>query len=110
MRAKNSSHVLVFYRDELHIMQGDQFMWQPYFTRILHDNPILGQESDMWFHGSIDKLLSGRMATPDRVLRQFGYHQYVSQLCNTGIGLHGIAIVVAPWLMIRQHANEVFEM
>lgn len=42
----------------------DQFIQQPYSIQILHDNPILGQESDPVRYCSIDQLLSDRMALP----------------------------------------------
>lgn len=43
----NPSYVLVFYRYKLDRIPFDQFIWQPYPARILHDNPKLGQESKL---------------------------------------------------------------
>lgn len=80
-----------FFRDELDRMQTDQFVWQPYSARILCANPMLLQDSEVWF--SVVPLICSEVVEwhrPDRVLQQFGLRQHVPQLCDTGVALHGI--------------------
>lgn len=59
-------------------MQVDQLVWQPYSARILRANPILLQDSEVWF--SVVSLICSEVVEwhrPERVLQQFGLRQHV---------------------------------
>lgn len=79
------------YRDELDKMRSNQFVRKLYSARILHNKPILGQKSELRFF--IIPLINSEVFEwhrLDRVQRQFGFCQCVSQSCNRGMELHRI--------------------
>lgn len=62
VRGSKICSVLVFYKDELNRIRANQLAWQLYCIRILYDNTIFGQNSEVGY--SFVRLInhSGRMA------------------------------------------------
>lgn len=72
-------------------MSSEQFVWQPYTSRIMQDYPQALEESRV--QRAVIPLINFEVVEwyqPGRVMRQFGLRQTVPMSCDTSVALHSL--------------------